>query len=393
MSFSKLIDAGILVQQLTAVFNASLSLASYYPPWKVFTTIVLRKPRKPDYTKPKAYRPVALISCMAKVLSACIAEDLSAMVESHHMLPRTHFGGRPGRTTTDQLHHIVSRVKDAWREGKVATVLYLDVAGAFPNAVRERLIHNLKARGVPDGYVRFVDMMLADRFTQMRFDDYVSDLIAITNGIGQGCPLSMLLYLFYNADICDIPVHEYEDATCFVDDASLLAIGKTFLETHKRIASMMSRRGGATEWSKAHNSPWELEKSEHVDYTRNNRLAQSPPLRIRGVTIRKATSHKQVGVYLDEQLRWKEQEIYAAAKASKWVGKLRSLARGNSGIPSRYVRQLYQVVGVAQFRYASDVWYTTPYLPAVPRRRGDQSAQRPSSRRYSAWRHAPSRAR
>lgn len=150
---------------------------------------------------------------MAKVLSACITEDLSALVEHHQMPLRTHFGGCPSCTTTDQLHHIVTQIKDTWRNGKAATVLYLDIAGAFPNAVRDHLIHNLKMRGVPIGYIKFVDMMLTDHFTQMRFDNFVSELIAVMNGIGQGCLLSMLLYLFYNADICDIPVHDFEDAT------------------------------------------------------------------------------------------------------------------------------------------------------------------------------------
>ncbi len=340
--------AGIIAGDPTAIFNASLRLRSYYPPWKIFTTVVLRKPGKPGYTKPKAYRPVALINCMAKVLSTCIAEDLSVLVEHHQMLLGTHFGGRPGRTTTDQLHHIVTHIKDAWRNGQVATVLYLDVAGVFPNAVRDCLIHNLRMRGVPKGYVGFVYMMLADRFTQMRFDDFVSKLIAVTNGIGQGCPLSMILYLFYNADICDIPAHEFEDVTCFVDNASIMATGKTFQMTHRRIAKMMSRTGGATEWASNHNSSWELDKSEHVDYSRNMKLPRLP-LRIRGVTIQRATSHKQVGVYRDEQLQWKEQEIHAITKATKWVGRLHSLARGNSGIPSRYIRQLYQAVGIAQF--------------------------------------------
>ncbi len=49
-------------------------------------------------------------------------------------------------------------------------------------------------------------------------------------------------------------------------------------------------------------------------------------------------------------------------KATKWVGRLCSLARGNSSIPSQYVWQLYQAVGVAQFQYTSGVWYTTSHL-------------------------------
>ena len=38
----------------------------FYEPWQEFTIIVLRKLDKPNYEVPKAYRPVALISTMAK---------------------------------------------------------------------------------------------------------------------------------------------------------------------------------------------------------------------------------------------------------------------------------------------------------------------------------------
>lgn len=149
--------------------------------------------------------------------------------------------------------------------------------------VQKWLIHN--------GYVQFVETMLTEHFTQMCFDDYNSDLIVITNGIGQGCPLFMLLYLFYNTDICNILVHKYEDATCFVDGTSILATGKTFAITHKHIASMMSQRGSVTKWSKDHNPPWELENLEHIDYTRNNCSTPNPLLYIWGITIHRAASH------------------------------------------------------------------------------------------------------
>ena len=35
----------------------------------------------------------------------------------------------------------------------------------------------------------------------LEFDDFISELIKITNGIGQGNPISLLLYILYNADL------------------------------------------------------------------------------------------------------------------------------------------------------------------------------------------------
>jgi len=117
-----------------------------YKPWKSFTTIILRKPGKPRYNIPKAYRPIALLNTMWKVLMAVIAEQLTHTAELHQLLPANHFGGRPGRTTTDAMHLLLTNIKTSWRTGKISAVLFLDIEGAFPNAVPSRLIHNLRKR-------------------------------------------------------------------------------------------------------------------------------------------------------------------------------------------------------------------------------------------------------
>ena len=75
--------------------------------------IVLRKPTKPDYTVPNAHQPISLLNMMAKVLSACIVEDLVQAAEAHNLLPSNHFSCCPGRTTSDSLHYVTMFVKNA----------------------------------------------------------------------------------------------------------------------------------------------------------------------------------------------------------------------------------------------------------------------------------------
>ncbi|KII85400.1 hypothetical protein PLICRDRAFT_116115, partial [Plicaturopsis crispa FD-325 SS-3] len=70
--------------------------------------------------------------------------------------------------------------------------------------------------------------MLTGRRTKLKFDDYTSFWTAIINGIGQGDPISMIIFLFFNADILDIVHSKDEDATAFVDDTAIIAIGTTF---------------------------------------------------------------------------------------------------------------------------------------------------------------------
>jgi len=77
---------------------------------------------------------------IGKLLATLAATDISYLAEKHAMLPAGQFGGRPGRSTTDAIHLLTHTIKDAWRSGKVTVALFLDVQGAFPNTVKERLI-------------------------------------------------------------------------------------------------------------------------------------------------------------------------------------------------------------------------------------------------------------
>ncbi|KAI4520978.1 hypothetical protein K525DRAFT_158049, partial [Schizophyllum commune Loenen D] len=72
------------------------------------------------------------------------------------LLPNMHFGGLPGRCTTDALHFIVNRIKNAWRAKRVISILSTDVQGAFSNMVIARLLHNMRKRRVPTSYIRYL---------------------------------------------------------------------------------------------------------------------------------------------------------------------------------------------------------------------------------------------
>ena len=64
----------MLQRNTTPSVSASLNAGHYPACFKKTTTIVLRKPNKPDYTKPNAYRPIALENTIGKVLESVMAE-------------------------------------------------------------------------------------------------------------------------------------------------------------------------------------------------------------------------------------------------------------------------------------------------------------------------------
>jgi hypothetical protein len=89
-----------------------------------------------------------------------MAELITYYTETHQLLPTHHFGGRPGRMTSDAIHLLVHKIKDSWRKRQVTVVLFLDIEGAFPNVVTTKLLHSMRKRGLPKKLVNFVGLML-----------------------------------------------------------------------------------------------------------------------------------------------------------------------------------------------------------------------------------------
>ena len=356
-----------LADRLYFIFRAIFELNVYPDEWRESITVVLRKPGKPSYADPKAYRPIALLNTLGKLFSSIIADDLSHFCETRGVLPNNQFGGRPARTTTDSMILMTHRIKEKWRQKKVVSVLFLDVQGAFPNVVKEVLIHNMRARSVPSEYVNLVDLMLTGRKTRLSFDDYTSNLVSINNGNNQGCPLSMIYYAFYNAGLLELspPGSKEEEQFGFVDDVALFAAGNDFTEAHETLADMMGRPGGAFDWSESHNSPFELSKLALMDFSpkayKESTLTISHPRTNRSATIKSVQSHRFLGVMFDPKLRWNIQNEHAARLAETWINLVRRLARTSTGLSAKGMRQLYVAIAIPKMTYAADVWYTLPH--------------------------------
>ena len=124
---------------------------------------------------------------------------------------------------------LLERVHAAWRQGyPVASLLTLDVKGAFDNALHPRLLHNLRKRGIPESVICWLKSFLADRETVLTLLEGPMLEVQLRTGIPQGSPLSPILYLFYNADLIDEIANRYGNialVTGYIDDVCILVWG------------------------------------------------------------------------------------------------------------------------------------------------------------------------
>ena len=129
----------------------------------------------------------------------------------------------------------------------------------------------------------------------------------VDNGIVQGDPLSMILYLFYNTNLLT-DVKRQEMKIGYVDDMNFYAEGVDFKEAYEQLSDMMTWANGGQAWSSDHNSCFEMSKLMLVGFScwcmsdpqRPSKTMPEvrPALTISGTTIKAAIAHKFLGVIL-----------------------------------------------------------------------------------------------
>jgi ribonuclease HI len=342
------------------IFNTSFEIGYFPAVFRESTTIVLRKPGKESYKTPKAYRPIALLNTLGKTLESMVANRLAYVVENHAVLPATHLGGRKMLSCELAVHQIVTRVHQAWEEKKCASVLSLDVSGAFDNVSHDRLLHNLRKRGLGGPWARWIASFLKDRKTYLQLPEYRTEQIDVAVGIPQGSPVSPVLYTFYNADLMDDVARLDMEVIGWIDDMNVIAVGRSFTETAHMLNQVLRR---CDNWSRTHGSQFAPDKFQLVHFlprwTRIKPADITRAVRYRDEIIKPKGWAKILGVTLDQQLTFRSHIAKVNAKVKGHLGAIRRLGASTWGVEAADVRDIYRATVLPTYLNCSSAWLTT----------------------------------
>ena len=174
---------------------------------------------------------------------------------------------------------LMERVKHGWKEGACYSAIFMDVAGAFNFVHHNRLIHNLRKRRVPEFIVRWVRNFLTDRSTRLKFNGVESESILTNAGVPQGSPLSPILYMFYNADLLEIPGRRSGVLSLgFIDDIAFGIQGETEEENARELEGMLEK---AERWRERHGARVEESKYVLVHFSKRRKAKETEAVQVR----------------------------------------------------------------------------------------------------------------
>jgi ribonuclease HI len=337
---------------ITGIFTTSLNLSHHPKQWRSAKIVVLRKPAKPDYSIPGAYRPISLLNTLGKLLEAVVARRLSFLAEKHDLLPDSQFGGRPGRTTEQALLVLSNAIDRAWYKSKVVTLVSFDLKGAFNGVNKISLDHCLRARRIPRTARKWIASFMSDRHASIGFDDFRTPRKPLANaGLAQGSPLSPILFAFFNAELVDQPVDRHGGASAFIDDYFRWRVGSSAAANLAKIQSEDVPR--IEEWARRTGSSFAAEKTELIHLTRRKREHSEGQIIVNGTVVRPSNTAKLLGVVFDQESRWKDHVQQAVKRATKTTIALCGLRY----LRPEQMRQLYQACITPVVDYASTVWH------------------------------------
>jgi hypothetical protein len=217
----------VLQDQLLALFQNSLEQAYLPQARRVAKIVPLRKggPNR-DYRKSKSYRPISLLATLGKIMEAVLAGRISYLVEEHDLLPKHHYGARKRRSTIQAVLWIVQKIYDAWREGKVFSLITFDVKGAYNGVAKDVLLHRLRERRIPENWVKWIEAFCSGRKATILVNGETSRQTELFQaGLPQGSPLSPILFLFFNANLLQGGKSRKLGSSAFVDDYTAWVTG------------------------------------------------------------------------------------------------------------------------------------------------------------------------
>ena len=327
--------------ELVTLFALSARIGHHPAPYHQSVSVALQKPRKPDYTIPRAYRLIALLDCVGKVLERIQARRLSYLSSIHGLVSQAQFGGLPGRSTDDALLCFLHDVEAAKNHGKVTSSLTFDIQGYFDHINHACLLSTLVNLRVPLLIVRWVRSFLSDRSTALCLDGIRDVMAAVQTGVPQGLPVSPILTAYYSSTLTarfteysaalqDDPLFP-EDATApslmiFVDDGHIY-VSSDSLEANSEI--LEAAYAVAEAWAVSHGLRLDPEKRElqhfstrRVDDNVSPTVSLPGPEGVGAVEVVAQPTLKWLGVLLDRRLLFREQTRSSCAKAEQALGAL-----------------------------------------------------------------------
>lgn len=341
-------------ERLVSLYNCILD--GYVPQsYKTSMIIPVLKPNS-DKTNICSYRPISLNSCCSKVLDKIIANRLWWFVSTNKLINSHQYGFVKGKSIADPLMYIDFKITQALRSKSHLSIISLDFAKAFDKIGIHTILDQLEEWKIGPKIYNYIRNYLTCRKIIVRNKSFFSKTFSLSNGIPQGSPLSVILFLIaYNKLSNIISMHKELDFIAYADDYVIL---KKMNRKKNQNIDLNHFISDIQNWCNTSGANLSLSKCKHLHICRKRNC--SPTLHSNNTPIESNSKLKILGIVFNNRYRWNSHIDYINVNLSKRLNVIKCLSSRKFGCNTASLIHILKAIIVSKINYGIYLYGFSP---------------------------------
>ena len=334
---------------LLQILNKVWSLGVLPEDWSISLILPILKPQKPANLV-SSYRPIALTSCICKLMERMISNRLVWYLEANNKFSKYQFGFRKNRSTMDALFLLTKAVQKSLAKKQQTVAVFFDLQKAYDTLPKRVILEETSKLGFRGNILKFIDRFLTDRKIRVRVGTSLSSLHRQEEGVPQGSVLSVTLFsMAINSILENLgPVC----GTLYADDLCIFYTGEDTHHIQQILQVALNRIG---DWVDSRGLCFNVEKTVAVQFTRK-RSAPVPQLLLKGSQLNVENTIKFLGMTLDKTLTWGPHIKKLKQKVRKSMDILKVVSSQNWGADRTCLLRLYESLCKSKLDYGCQLY-------------------------------------
>ena len=213
-----------------------------------------------------------------------------------------------------QLFIVLDKWTKIMDEGGVIDWIYCDFKKAFDKVPHRRLINKVESYGIKGEILGWITAFLSNRTQQVTVNGESSEFKKVTSGIPQGSVLGLLLFVIF---INDLPEQVNSECYLFADDTKIFRE----IEGSDDHTILQNDINTMLDWA----DKWQLQfyPDKCVSMPINSKTNHNEPYEMHTTELKQVKQEKDIGVIVDDQLKFESHILEKIKKANNIMGLIR----------------------------------------------------------------------
>ena len=330
-----------LLAPLLLLFKQSLHKGTLPSDWGQALVVPIHK--KGLRSSANNYRPVSLTSVFCRLFETVLHNYVYCHLEHNNLISNVQHGFVRNRSTMTNQLLMLDVLTTNYDQNIQTEMILLDYSKTFDMVPHRKLLAVLTSYKVHHSVVQWIKNLLLSRTQQTVVENFLSKRTKVPSGVPQGSVIGPLLFIIYITTLLE-KLKSFKDVFvfAFADDIKLISKNQKMLQQALQYVE---------KWCSTFKLKLNREKSEHICFRKHIDYT----FQICGGNIKKVDTTKDLGVNLNNRLKWQSHtsKLSSKALAISYII-LRSFTNKNK---SSYMKA-YKTYARPLLEYNSVIWNT-----------------------------------